>query len=52
MSGDPELAPRRKARLDYHMSVAKAARELGFAAQVALEDGMRRQLAAIRGAKG
>lgn len=48
MSGEPEIAPRRKPRLDYHMTISKAARELGFAAQVTLEEGMRRQLETLR----
>lgn len=48
MSGEPDVGPRRKPRLDYHMSIAKAARELGFAAQVTLEQGMRRQLETLR----
>lgn len=48
MSGEPEAAERKKPRLDYHMSIAKAARELGFAPQVSLEEGMRRQLASLR----
>ena len=48
MSGEPDVVPRRKPRLDYHMNIAKAARELGFSAQVALEDGMRRQLDTLR----
>lgn len=48
MGGEPEVASRRKPRLDYHMSIAKAERELGFAAQVTLEEGMRRQLESLR----
>jgi UDP-glucose 4-epimerase len=48
MSGEPEVAERRKPRLDYHMSIAKAVRELGFRAEVTLEEGMRRQLEAMR----
>jgi nucleoside-diphosphate-sugar epimerase len=48
MSGDPESAPRAKPRRDYHMSIERARRELGFAARVTLEEGMRRQLEAMR----
>jgi UDP-glucose 4-epimerase len=49
MSGEPDASERKKPRLDYHMSIAKAERELGFKPNVTLEDGMRRQLAALRG---
>lgn len=48
LDGEPEVAPRKKPRLDYHMSIARAARELGFVAQVTLEEGMRRQLGSLR----
>lgn len=48
MSGEPDVAERKKPRLDYHMSIAKAERELGFAAKVSLEEGMRRQLESLR----
>lgn len=48
MSGEPDVAERKKPRLDYHLAIAKAERDLGFAAKVALEEGMRRQLASIR----
>ena len=48
LSGEPDVAERKKPRRDYHMSIARAARELGFAAQVTLEEGMRRQLASLR----
>jgi UDP-glucose 4-epimerase len=48
MGGEPEVTDRRKPRLDYHMSIAKAERELGFRAQVSLEEGMRRQLESLR----
>jgi UDP-glucose 4-epimerase len=49
LAGEPDVKGRKKPRLDYHMSIAKAARELGFAAQVSLEEGMRRQLESLRG---
>jgi UDP-glucose 4-epimerase len=48
MTGDPEMAPRAKPRRDYHLSIERAQRELGFSARVTLEEGMRRQLEAIR----
>ena len=48
MDGEPEAAPRKKPRLDYHMSIERAARELGFTPNVALEEGMRRQLAWLK----
>jgi UDP-glucose 4-epimerase len=48
MAGEPDVAPRKKPRFDYHMSVARAARDLGFTAQVTLEEGMRRQLESMR----
>ena len=48
MSGEPDVTERKKPRLDYHLSIAKAERELGFAAKVSLEDGMRRQLESLR----
>jgi nucleoside-diphosphate-sugar epimerase len=48
MSGEPDVTDRKKPRLDYHMSIAKAVRELGFAPQIALEEGMRRQLGSLR----
>lgn len=48
MSGEPEATGRKKPRLDYHMSIAKASLELGFRAEVSLEEGMRRQLESLR----
>jgi UDP-glucose 4-epimerase len=48
MSGDPEMRPRQKARVDCHMSIAKARAELGFAPSVTLRDGMAEQLASLR----
>lgn len=45
LAGEPETAPRQKPRLDFHMSVARAARDFGFRASVPLREGMRRQLA-------
>ncbi len=44
LSGEPERAPRKKPRLDYHMSIARAEKALGFTPRVALEEGMREQL--------
>ena len=49
MGGDPATAERKKPRLDFHMSIATARRELGFVPDIAIEEGMRRQLASIRG---
>lgn len=49
LDGEPAVTERKKPRLDYHMTIAKAERELGFAAQVSLEEGMRRQLANLKG---
>lgn len=48
MEGEPELVPARKARYDFHMSIEKARRELGFEPQIELLDGMREQLAWLR----
>lgn len=48
MTGEPDVTDRKKPRLDYHMSIAKAERELGFRAEVSLEEGMRRQLETLR----
>lgn len=48
LDGEPERRPREKARVDFHMSIDRARAELGFAPRVALEEGMRLQLASIR----
>ncbi|HEY6561573.1 MAG TPA: NAD(P)-dependent oxidoreductase [Polyangiaceae bacterium] len=48
MSGPPELLPRQKSRMDFHMNIDKARAELGFRPMVTLEDGMREQLAWLR----
>jgi UDP-glucose 4-epimerase len=47
MTGEPAVVPRKKTRRDYHMSIERAS-QLGFAPQVSLEEGMRRQLEALR----
>jgi nucleoside-diphosphate-sugar epimerase len=44
MSGEPESAPRVKPRRDYHMSIERARRELGFRPSTDIESGMREQL--------
>lgn len=46
----PERAPRRKPAIDLVLDVGRARTELGFAAEVALADGLRRQWAAAGGA--
>jgi UDP-glucose 4-epimerase len=48
MDGEPQVEPRQKPRLDFHMSTERAARELGFGGCVSLEEGMKRQLAWLR----
>jgi nucleoside-diphosphate-sugar epimerase len=48
MSGAPQLLPRQKPRMDFHMNIDKARAELGFRPAVTLEDGMREQLAWLR----
>lgn len=45
----PERRPRDKERQDFHMSIERGRAELGFAPKVALEEGMRGQLAWLRG---
>jgi UDP-glucose 4-epimerase len=52
MEGEPALGPRQKERRDYHMSIELARRELGFVPEVRLLDGMREQLAWLRGVAG
>lgn len=49
--GHPRQVERAKPRRDYHMSIEKARRELGFEPQVALESGMAEQLAWLRSAR-
>lgn len=48
MSGDPIVKPAEKKRIDFHMSIAKAKRDLHFAPRVSLVEGMREELAWIR----
>ena len=48
IGGKPEFSPRQKPRRDFHMRIAKARAELGFAPEVALRDGMAEQLAGLR----
>ena len=48
LAAPPASQPRQKPRLDYHMSIARARRELGFAPSVELEDGMREELVWLR----
>jgi UDP-glucose 4-epimerase len=48
LTGAPELLPADKPQYDFHMSIERARRELGFAPRVALADGMREQLAWLR----
>lgn len=49
ISGQPRQLPRAKPRRDYHMSIDKARRELGFEPQVTLRQGMAEQLEWVRG---
>lgn len=49
--GSPRQVERAKPRRDYHMSIEKARRELGFEPQVTLELGMAEQLAWLRSAR-
>ncbi len=48
LSGEPESVPRAKPRRDYHMSIERASRLMGFAPRVSLRDGMAEQLAWLR----
>jgi nucleoside-diphosphate-sugar epimerase len=48
MSGEPEQAPSQKPGYDFHMSIDKARRELGFEPGVRLAEGMAEQLAWLR----
>jgi UDP-glucose 4-epimerase len=52
LSGDPGFGPRVKPRLDYHMSIDRARRLLGFSPDVSLERGMEAQYAEISGNAG
>jgi nucleoside-diphosphate-sugar epimerase len=45
MAGAPELSPADKPSYDFHMSIERARRELGFEPKTKLLDGMREQLA-------
>ena len=48
LSGEPDRHERVKPRRDFHMSIDKARRELGFAPTVSLRTGMAEQLAWLR----
>ncbi len=48
LAGEPERRPAEKKRIDFHMSIEAARRELGFSPAIALEDGMREELAWLR----
>jgi nucleoside-diphosphate-sugar epimerase len=48
VAGEPEQAPSQKPSYDFHMSIDKARRELGFEPQVSLAAGMAEQLAWLR----
>ena len=48
LGGEPERRERAKPRRDYHMSIDKARRELGFTPSVSLRAGMAEQLAWLR----
>lgn len=50
MEGDVRFLQRTKPRLDYHMNIERARRELGFSPEVSLERGMAAQYAYLRGA--
>lgn len=52
LGGEPERRERVKVRRDYHMSIDKARRELGFTPGVRLREGMAEQLAWLRSAAG
>ncbi len=45
MAGTPERSPADKPSYDFHMSIERARRELGFAPRTTLLEGMREQLA-------
>jgi nucleoside-diphosphate-sugar epimerase len=44
IDASPTASPREKPRRDYHMSIARARRELGFEPSVKLQDGMAEEL--------
>lgn len=48
LAGEPELLPAQKKRFDFHMSIDKIRRELGFEPRVRLEQGMAEQLRWLR----
>lgn len=48
LAGQPVSQPRVKPRRDYHMSIERASRELGFTPQVGLREGMAEELAWLR----
>lgn len=48
LPGEPDFEPQQKPRYDFHMSIERARRELGFAPSISLEDGMREQLEWLR----
>jgi UDP-glucose 4-epimerase len=48
MSGEPERRPAEKPRVDFHMSIEKARRDLGFTPEVTLAAGMEEELRWLR----
>ncbi|HKY38369.1 MAG TPA: NAD(P)-dependent oxidoreductase [Polyangiaceae bacterium] len=52
MPGAPDYAPAQKPRYDFHMSIAKARRELSFEPRISLLEGMREQLGWLRARAG
>jgi UDP-glucose 4-epimerase len=48
LDGEPERRPAEKPRVDFHMRIDKARRELGFSPLIALADGMAEELAWLR----
>ncbi len=48
LEGEPRRQEREKPRRDYHMSIERARRELGFEPTVSLEEGMREELDWLR----
>jgi nucleoside-diphosphate-sugar epimerase len=51
LDGSPDRRPAEKPRLDFHMRIDKARRELGFTPAITLADGMAEQLAWLRAAQ-
>jgi UDP-glucose 4-epimerase len=49
--GEPRREPRAKPRLDYHLNIERARRELGFLPRVSLREGMARQLEWLRASR-